>query len=169
MQHTISSSTQTEARISVDRKTQVKENEFEVKANVESSEYLKNKFESYPCFYCVSSIASKKHIVECHRLYQPVFLQVSRSPTRNKIKTKYEEQPKLKPMHQSSQLMSFPVGFPPPSMSPFSALSSLLKCEHCDRFAISGTNMMKHKKAVHNYDEIPLKLYFYIYYTYIFT
>ena len=60
--HTTNISTQTEVKISLDRKTQVKDDDLK-------------EFEHYSCFYCAKIITSeeylKKHIVVCHGMHQP--------------------------------------------------------------------------------------------------
>ena len=151
--HTRSISTQTNVKISVDRKIQVKDSELN---NLEIS--AKNDFEKYSCFYCAHIITSedllKKHIGECHGLHEPSFPKFSKSQS---------NQSKMKPLHISSTLLSFPVGFPPPTFPqsfnyPSLAPSFLLsKCEYCGWYASCGTEMMKHKKNVHNDHENPFK------------
>ena len=143
----------------VDKKTQVKSEILDVSEN-------SNKFKSYSCFYCATTIANqdhmKRHFVECHGLHKHTF-QVSKSQDRNKIKIRYEDQqPETKASSISSKY-SFPIGFPPPSFPPtldykIPGLGSpLSKCELCGWYARTGKDMMNHKKNVHNYLETPFK------------
>ena len=114
---TISISTQTEVKISLDRKTQLKDSDLK-------------EFEHDSCFYCAKIITSedylKKHIVACHGMHQP------------------------KPLHFHPKL-SFPVGFPPRTFSTISPSLCLSKCKLCGWYATSRTEMMNHKKTLHNF------------------
>ena len=162
--HTRNTATQTEVKITVHQKVQVKNSDFEKDETVETSENAIIEFKKYPCFYCAIDIISENHLKEhkekCHGSHQPNFLQVTKFPLISKPKL---PKPKVSPQIKLSlssfslqPLFSFPVGFPQPS---FSQNFLLPKCEKCGWLASSGTDLMKLKKAIHGDFENPFGVY----------
>ena len=96
----------------------------------------------------------KEHIGECHGPRPP---EISRIQSRT---NQWAMPDKTKQSHPpiSSNLFSFPVGFPSPAVSSSFEYPRLSKCELCGWYARCGMEMMNHKKIAHNHQENPFKI-----------
>jgi hypothetical protein len=162
-QHVSSSSTQTGTVIYVDKKLQVKRSDFNSDKNIETSEI---EFEHYPCLYCGFIIASKTHLqehkIKCSGSNKPGFLKKSKTLTSNQPNHKESHPPDLSSLTAS---FSPPVGFPPPKSSQNFPLQDprlslhLPECEQCGWRANCGTDLVNHRKNVHNDYRNPFEIY----------
>jgi hypothetical protein len=166
--HTSSTSAQTDSADCIDKKIQVKTVDFMKDKSSETSDNATIKFEIYSCFYCDNVIKSgddlKEHVIKCCGPYLPIpsFQKVSKAlPSASH--PSYQSEIKAYP----SQVPSFtnfnlPFGFPHLKTFPYPDLTLrniLPKCEHCGWTASSGTDLVNHKKRVHNDHRNPFEVY----------
>ena len=154
----------------------MKNSYFKTDENIESLQKAMTEFEKYSCFYCSFKITSKcqlkEHIVKCHGSYRSSFLPASRSVLRSKSSftkpehpVKFKSRPPSYSPDTSLALNSFPVGFPQPKYTqtfpyPTHSLSTLLpKCEQCGWLASCGTELVNHKKRMHDDHGDPFEVY----------
>ena len=168
--HRETSSTQTISEVYVDKKIQVKTIDFNAVKNIQTSESDMKEFESYPCHYCDFNIETETHlqdhIVQCVGSHRPSFFKESKSPPKSQAilpSLKYPSQMKSHSFQPSSASFSLPFGIPQLSqVFPYNNPSlsrPLPKCEHCGWMATCGTDLMNHKKRIHNDHRSPFEDY----------
>ena len=151
--HMKSYSTQTESEVCVDKKIQVKLSDFNADKNIETLDDVSEEFEHYQCYYCDLNLNCeahlKSHIVQCTGLHSQVLLTDSTQPAHQL------SQLQTKPPRISASPFSLPFQLPQVASYsqtfPYTKPSFILhKCEQCGWTASCGTDMVKHKKIVHN-------------------
>ena len=118
-------------------------------------------FEKYPCNYCGHIISSKncleEHVVKCCGSHGQIFMQNFKTRSPQILQPKFKASPSL-------DLFSLPIGFPKhsltfPHQDP-TFQTFLPKCEHCGWTARCGTDLIDHKKKVHNDYRNPFEVKF---------
>ena len=117
-------------------------------------------FESYPCLYCGFNIATKNHLKEHRR-------DCSGSSFLKKLDLLNQPNVKKSPQNIFPLPTSFsrPIGVPAPQfpqifhfLDPSLSLH-LPEYEQCGWKAMSGTDLVKHRKSVHNDHRNPFEIY----------